>query len=79
MSSAQASFWQYPPAAPKQESWWIYPPANTTATTVTDLCITRTVSVDLTIAADTTCLQRRPLIAAGVSVTIGATGEWLIL
>ena len=45
----------------------------------TDLCITRTVSADLTIAADTTCLQRRPIIAAGVSVTILSTGEWLIL
>jgi len=45
----------------------------------TDVCITRTVSADLTIAADTTCLQRRPVIAAGVSVTILSTGEWLIL
>lgn len=44
-----------------------------------DPCITRTVSSSLAIAADTTCLQRRPLIAAGVSVTIEATGEWLIL
>ena len=47
--------------------------------TPVDVCITRTVSVSLAIAADTTCIQRRPLIAAGVGVTIEATGEWLIL
>jgi len=44
-----------------------------------DLCVTRTVSASLAIAADTTCIQRRPLIAAGVGVTIDASGEWLIL
>lgn len=44
-----------------------------------DPCITRTVSADLTIATDTTCLQRRPVILAGVSVTILGTGEWMIL
>jgi hypothetical protein len=44
-----------------------------------DPCITRTVAADLTITTDTTCLQRRPVILAGVSVTILGTGEWMIL
>ena len=44
-----------------------------------DPCITRAISSDLTIATGTTCLQRRPVIAAGVSVTILGTGEWMIL
>ena len=64
---------------PNDARWYLEAPSASAAPPVTDLCITRTVSANLSIAADTTCLQRRPLIAAGVSVTIGATGEWLIL
>jgi len=65
---------------PIDARWYLEAPSSTAAPPgPTDVCITRTVSADLTIAADTTCLQRRPVIAAGVGVTILATGEWLIL
>jgi hypothetical protein len=64
---------------PVDARWYAEIPSASAPPSSVDVCITRTVSVDLTIAADTTCLQRRPLIAAGVGVTILATGEWLIL
>ena len=65
---------------PDDARWYLEAPSASAAPPgPTDLCITRTVSVDLTIVTDTTCLQRRPLIAAGVTVTILGTGEWLIL
>jgi hypothetical protein len=65
---------------PIDARWYLQAPsASAPPPTPTDVCIVRTVSTGLAIAADTTCIQRRPLIAAGVSVTIEATGEWLIL
>jgi hypothetical protein len=65
---------------PIDARWYLEAPSSTAAPPgPTDVCITRTVSVGLVIAADTTCIQRRPVILAGVGVTIEATGEWLIL
>jgi hypothetical protein len=59
--------------------WVLMNESVTAAVSPVAVCIIRTISSALAIAAGTTCLQRRPLIAAGVGVTIEAGGEWLIL